>query len=340
MKEKVINDILLKMQEELNRQQLRALENVMVQVLYSVELVAMETQLATGTDTNRYMLETALYNMRKRDLSERTIEQYIRTAKNFEDITHKNYQDVTPVDVEYYLGEFAKGKKRKNGNKSINNELSFLSAFFTWLRRCNFITRNPAENVQKRKEIKKPIDFLRGIDIEMLRDACEVDTLRGYRERAVLEFLLSTGCRVGEVPQIRISDIDFQNGEIVIYGNKDREYRTVYLGDAAKLHIKKYISARTDNSEYLFVTMRKPHTAIGVSRFRDILQDIRERAEMQRRIYPHLMRKTMASIMRQHGAGTDDIADLLGHADTDVTKKYYAARDEEHLRATHRRCTA
>jgi integrase/recombinase XerD len=340
MKEQLINDVLLRMQEVINREQLRVLEQVLLAVMYSVDVVRMETALSTELDDNQYMLDTIKLNMQKRDLSSKTIEQYMRAARMFLDTVHKNLRNVVPIDIEYYLNEFARGKLKVNSPQSVNNERQFLSSVFTWLRRCNFITANPVENVAKKKVPRKPIDFLQGIEVEELRTACDQDTIKGKRERAVLEFLLSTGARVGEVPEVKITDIDFVSGSLMIYGHKDREYREVYLNDAARLHVKRYLDARQDDSPYLFVSLKKPALPIHESAYRDLLQDIKAKAELRRRVYPHLMRKTMASSLRQHGASLDDIADILGHANIKVTRDYYAAQAPGQLRHVHKSCIA
>lgn len=340
MKEQLINNVLLKMQEIINREQLRALEQVLLAVMYNVEIVKMETALSTDLDDNDYMIDTIKLNMEKRDLSSKTIEQYMRAVRMFVDVVHKNLRNIEPTDIEYYLGEFAKGKLKTNSPQSINNERQFLSAIFVWLRRCNFITKNPVENVAKKKVPKKPIDFLQGTEVEELRASCDKDTLKGKRERAVMEFLLSTGARVGEVPEVKISDIDFMTGELLLYGHKDREYRTVFLDDAARVHIKRYLDARTDDNPFLFVSLKAPYKPIHESAYRDLLQDIKTKAEMRRRVYPHLMRKTMASSLRQHGVNLEDIADILGHANTKVTRDYYAAQTPGQLRHVHKVCIA
>ena len=340
MKEQLINDVLLKMQEFIDREQLKVLEQVLLAVMYTVEVVKMETALSTDLDDNDYMLDTIKLNMQKRDLSAKTIEQYMRAARTFLDTVHKNLRNVVPTDIEYYLNEFSRGKLKANSPQSVNNERQFLSSVFTWLRRCNFINNNPVENVPKKKVPRKPIDFLQGVEVEELRAACDRDTPKGKRERAVLEFFLSTGARVGEVPEVKITDIDFVSGSLLIYGHKDREYREVYLNDAARVHIKRYLDARQDNSPYLFVSLKKPALPIHESAYRELLQGIRSGAEMRRRVYPHLCRKTMASNLRQHGANLEDIADILGHANIRVTRDYYAAQTPGQLRHVHKVCIA
>ena len=333
IKQQIINDILLKMQEEITREQLKTLEKVLLTVFYTVEVVKMETGLSTDFDDNAYMIDTIRINMRKRDLSEKTIDQYMRTVQSFTDVVHKNLRTVEPTDVEYYLHEYAKGKAgRPNSPRTINNERAFLSGVFVWLRRCNFISQNPVENVAKRKVPRKPIDYLKGTEVEILRAACDQDTIQGRRERAVMEFLLSTGARVGEVPDVKVEDIDFQTGSLLLYGRKDQEWREVYINDAARVHIKRYLDMRTDNSPYLFVSLRGEAVPIRECAIRGVMYRIRDKSELTRRVYPHLMRKTMASRLRQHGEHLEDISELLGHADVRVTQEYYAAQSPQELR--------
>lgn len=341
MKEQIINDILLRMQEELTREQINSLEKVLLTVLYTVEVVRMETGLSTDIDDNAYMIDTIKINMRKRDLSEKTIAQYMRTVQSFLDVIHKNLKNIEPTDVEYYLHEYAKGRNGKpNSPTTINNQRAFLSGIFVWLRRCNFITNNPVENIAKKKAPKKPIDFLKGTEVEILRAACDGETLKGRRERAVMEFFLSTGARVGEVPDVKIEDIDFQTGTLLLYGHKDREYREVYINDAARVHIKRYLDMREDNSPYLFVSIRGEAEPIKECALRDVMRGIRDKSELTRRIYPHLMRKTLASRLRQQGEPLEDISEILGHADIRVTQEYYAAQNTQQLKIIHNRSIA
>lgn len=341
MKEMIINDVLLRMQEHITREQLCILEKVLLTVLYTVEVVKMETALSTDFDDNTYMLDYIRLNMQKRDLSDKTIEQYMRTANNFLDVVHKNLRHVEPTDIEFYLNEYAKGHGGKpNSPTTINNERSFLSAVFIWLRRCNFVSQNPVESVAKKKAPKKPIDYLEGTEVEILRASCGTDTIQERRERAVMEFLLSTGARVGEVPDVKIEEINFTTGILLLYGHKDREYREVYISDAARVHIKRYLEMRTDNSPYLFVSVRGETKPIKECAIRAVLRKIRDKSELTRRIYPHLMRKTMASRLRQDGNHLEDIAEILGHANCRVTQEFYAAPNSQELRRIHRRSIA
>lgn len=338
MKERLINNILMTMDGHLSKDHLGILEKVLQEKLYSLEVTEMETALSTDFDNNEYCIQMILFKMRKKDLSEKTIAQYLRSIRAFNDYCNKNFLKVTSMDIEVYLMEFAKGKKKINSNASLNNERKYLSACFKWMRKANIIPANPVENVEALKETRKPIDHLQGLEVEELRDYCSEDDLR---ERAIIEFLLSTACRVGEAENVKIADMDLiHDKNVLLYGSKGRAYRYASIGDSARYHIKKYLDSRNDDCPYLFVSKRGSIHQVKAETIRESLNKIKVRADMQRRVYPHLMRKTSASDMREHGAAIEDIAMILGHKDASTTIKYYAAVSMEHLRNVHSRCSS
>lgn len=334
MKEKLINAILMDMSSHISKNDLQVLEKVLTKHLFKVEVVEMETALSTEFDQNQYIIDTILFQMEKQDLSSKTIYQYKRCINSFNDICQKNFKNVSPADIEYYLKEyFIMGKNKKNSNTTVNIERRYLSACFKWMMKCNVINANPCEGVQKMKVVKKPIDRLDGIEFEILRDACDK-----LRERAMIEFLYSTGCRVGEAARTDIKDIDLRTGDVLLYAPKTREYRNAFLTDAARLHIKKYLDSRTDESEALFVSYKNPHTRLSECAYREDLIKIKKKANIVRRVYPHIMRKTMATDMRIHGASLEDIQLLLGHADSSTTSKFYVSVGKDQLKSAHSRC--
>ncbi|MGL6217562.1 MAG: tyrosine-type recombinase/integrase [Lacrimispora sphenoides] len=329
MKERIINEILMQMEPHINTETLRILETVIIKALYYVEVQKKETELSTEMDDNLYLLQMYEMNVRKDGLSEKTIRAYMGAMRNMLCATDKNIRHITSVDIKYYLDMYA-GKG--NSVRTVNNERRFLSAVFTWFRKHGVINVNPVEAVPVKKERKPPIDYLKGVEIERLRVACT-----NPRERALMEFLLSTGVRIGEVPQLRKQDIDWSTGEIVIYAHKTSDYRTVYLNDVARVHIKKYLDSRTDTSHALFAWVKAPYKAVNEDGLRLIIKQIGDKAELKRRVYPHLFRKTMATTLRIKDCAIEDIQQILGHKDPSTTLGFYAAANGEHLRQVHNR---
>lgn len=341
-KEIVRNTILIKMNPMLDAVVMEMLNQAILEALYNVDVVEMQTLPATRENTNEYILE--LFKLRKAPkLSEKSVIFYLDTVRSFTDFINKSMIDVTDMDVEMYLRHYQRNGNNGKGNApaTVNNALKVLRAFFTWMRKTNLITINPCESIESYKQIDKPIEHLEDWEFESLRDACKKHQMaagrNGYqeclRDRAMIEVLRSTAVRVGEFISINRNDIDWTNGNVIVYGEKSRKYRTVCLDDTAKYYLKKYIFSREDNDPALFVSTRAPYERLHRSGVRVALKAVGERAGLERRIYPHLFRKTTATNMVRKGCPRDLVAFYLGHADgnTKTLNKHYAATDQAQI---------
>lgn len=340
-KEILRDTILTQMRPFLDSVTLEMLNNVIVEALFNVDVVDMETLPATRETTNEYILE--LYMMKKvPKLSKQTAKYYLLTINHFIEFTGKSLLNVTDMDVEYYLHNYA---KKGNTETTVNNERRNLSAFFSWMRKSHLISENPVDNAEKWTEVEKPIDYLRDWEFEALRDACKrqqgekIKDINAYREalrdRALLEFLRSTAIRVGECVSVNKSDIDWNNGEVLVYGHKTKRYRKACIDDVSKYHLKKYIDSRTDDNEALFVSLKSPHRRMQKTSIEYAIRSIADRSILDRRVYPHLLRKTTATNMAKRGCPRELIAFYLGHKDgnTKTLNKHYAAIDQAQITA-------
>lgn len=151
----------------------------------------------------------------------------------------------------------------------------------------------------------------------------------------MLEFLRCTAMRVGEVPQVRVSDIDFATGKVEILGEKNGRYRTVMLDCVALKYIERYIAERKighESNESLFVR-KKGEKGVTLSKdgIYHAIKTISKRSELSKNVYPHIMRKSTATNIIRRG-GSDEIAgEYLGHTPSTVTGKHYTAKDTEHI---------
>lgn len=307
------------------------LNQAIAKALFNVDVVEMETLPATQGTTNEYILK--LYGVKKiPKLSVQTANYYLLTIKRFIAFAGKSLLNITDMDVDVYLNAYA-GKGVCEA--TVNNERRNLSAFFTWMRQSHLITENPVENVEKLSEIEKPIDYLQDWEMEALRDACKVrgNNQEEYREclrdRALLEFLRSTAVRVGECVTLNQTDVDWQKGEVLVFGHKTKAYRRACLDDVAKYHLKKYIDSRDDSNEALFVALKGKHGRLHKAGVEYILREIAKRSTLTRRVYPHLLRKTTATNMVSKGCPRELAAFYLGHknGNTKTLNKHYAATD-------------
>ena len=241
VKTEVINNIMLQMSMYLEESMLDILQRVIEEQFVFLNMDRITTLPATvdrsTEEQNKYFL--GLYKIKKRNLSPKTLEQYIRAMEAFVAVIDKPLTEVDTIDVDYYLRQYetrnvATGGK-KNQASTMNNERRYLSAFFTWMRKERFITGNPVEAIEPFKEIRKPIDYFRPVQMEELREGCI-----SVRDRAILEVFRSTGARIGEIVQINREDIDWKTGDVLICGVKGGRYRTIYLDEVARYYLRRY----------------------------------------------------------------------------------------------------
>lgn len=338
-KEILRDTILTQMKPFLDSTLLEILNQVIVKVLFKVNVTEMETLPATRENTNEYILE--IFNLRKAPkLSKETAKYYLSSVNHLIDFLGKSLIDITDMDIEYYLDEYRRGRNGiPNKPITVNNERRNISAFFTWMRKSHIINDNPVDSIEKYAEIEKPIDHMEDGEMEALRDACKVRIINKvtkiaeYREclrdRALIEFLRSTAVRIGECVSVNIQDIDWTTGNVLVYGHKGKAYRTVCLDETARFHLSKYLESRHDNNPALFVTERGTHERMQRSGLRAAIKKIAKRSGLKRNVYPHLFRKTTATNMAKRGCPRELVAFYLGHknGNTKTLNKHYAATD-------------
>lgn len=215
--------------------------------------------------------------------------------------------------------------------KSIDNYrmilYSVLRSFFGWQLMEEAIERSP---MLKIKSLKIDTQGLRKAlsveELERLRNACT-----GYKEKALLEFLVSSGCRVGEVTNIGLDSIDFMERSVKVIGKGNKE-RTVYFSVRAKLMIEEYAKQRKGGAA-LFAYTRSPYPAMKARGIQYILKKIGERAGLSRKIFPHIFRHTFATQAISNGMEITALQRLLGHEELSTTQAYINLSQETVRRA-------
>lgn len=318
-KEQFKDDVLLTMSIYIDAKELEILNTVLVNKLKDIEI--QETQyLATTDNSNEYYVR--MFNAFKgQRLSEKTMKAYNHTLKLFCTMINKPFTQVTSTDIEYFL------MKQNCSEVSLNNYRRNLSAFFSWMVKKRIITFNPCNELEPYKEVKKPIDHLNPEDMELIKDGCT-----SARDRAIVEFLRCTAVRVGEAINVKISDINFNNGHLIVYGEKTKTYRIVMLDKIALGYIRKYIHERGLNEMSdapLFAS--RTGKALGDCGYRLVLKKIAENGNVNRRLYPHLFRKSCATSIVRRGGTVGDASDYLGHTENTVTGRHYTFKDDTHV---------
>lgn len=163
----------------------------------------------------------------------------------------------------------------------------------------------------------------------MIRDNCVE-----IRDLAMVDLLSSTGIRVGELVNLNITDVNFQERECVVFGKGGSE-RIVYFDARTKIHLQEYINSRNDSSNALFVSLNKPHTRLGIGGIETRIRLLGMKANIPK-IHPHKFRRTLATMAIDKGMSIEHVQKLLGHIQIDTTMQY-AMVNQANVKNAHRR---
>lgn len=324
MKDEIIIRVLDKASSFLPMEHIQELRNILEEELYNCTISSACTALAVINDMpGRVMLFLAA---KKLDgCSKITIENYARILQKFCGVVHKDVEQIDSMDIRRYLALYSKTGVK---NSTLATIISCLKSFFGWLKNEEYISKSPMKKIKNIKIEKRVRKALSREELEMLRDACET-----LREKALVEFFYSTGCRLDEVQKLDITDVDWSNGKVLVVGKGNKE-RPVYLNARAILHLKKYLTSRSDNNTALFVGSRKPHERLGRRAIERTFSTLGKRAGIKKAVYPHLLRHTTASTMLQNGGTMAEVQHYLGH-DSPTTTQIYAEMDAQTIKMSH-----
>lgn len=326
-KEELINEICLKM--NLDQEENQRLKNLLWMEMYPYSLVKIsDTDIVVRDETlNDTAMRMFFVAKSVQGCTKRTLVYYRNILTQFiEFLNHKPINQITANDIRYYFAI----KKERDGNKDseINNKRRVLSSFFSWLYEEEYISKNPMNKIKKirvEKRVKKPF---KDVELEKLRYGAADD----IRLTALLEILLSTGCRISEVSGMNRNDLD--GDEIVVYG-KGKKERTVYLNAKARMALERYLALRTDEEIPLFVSMDKPHDRLKVSAMGKNIRDLGRTCGVSD-VHPHRFRRTSATMALNRGMPIEQVQLMLGHESIETTT-LYAISAQEAVKTNHKK---
>ena len=142
---------------------------------------------------------------------------------------------------------------------------------------------------------------------------------------------------MGELVNLSISDIDFDDRECIVFGKGDKE-RKVYFDAKAKIHLQAYLSSRKDSNPALFVTLDAPFDRLKISGVEIRMRRLGRALSMDK-IHPHKFRRTMATRAIDKGMPIEQVQKLLGHSQIDTTMKY-AIVNQTNVKTSHQKFIA
>lgn len=282
-----------------------------------------------------YIEKQKMYSLNTKKNYEIDINEFMNYLKDKE----INYTDVNYEFIKEYL-VFMYNKKYKRN--TIARKLSSLRSFYKYLFNNNIIKTNPFKYVKTPKKEKMLPKYLSVVDLETIFNVPDLNFNLGQRDRLILEILYATGIRVGELVEIKVSDIDFFNKEIKVNGkgSKQRivefgdycfEYINLFLNDGREKILKKH----NKTSSYLIIN---DHGDKITTRGVELLIDkIIKKAALKRKVTPHMLRHTFATHLLNEGCDILTVKELLGHESLESTQIYTHVSNER-LRKVYLNC--
>ena len=319
MEEKIVT-IINEMSEYLSIAQLKKLQEVMLKSFSEIDA-------KKKTLPNSEYLLLFLDAKRIEGCSERTLHYYKTTIEKMFQSISTPIRKISTEELRAYLVKYQ--SINNCGKVTVDNIRRNISSFFSWLEEENYILKSPVRRIHKIKS-KTPVkETITDENIEKLRDGCvEV------RDLAIIDLLYSTGIRVGELVNLDIEDINFEERECIVYGKGDKE-RKVYFDARTKIHLQMYLQSRSDDNRALFVTLDKPHARLKISGVEIRLRKLGRKLNMER-IHPHKFRRTMATRAIDKGMPIEQVQKLLGHQQIDTTMQY-AMVNQTNVKMSHRK---
>ena len=326
MKHYIINNVLAAV-AHLPQAEQDTLRSALLRELEQVEIIP------RGSDTERCMRENSeleqafIAAKRLEGCSEKSLAYYHATLNKLLTALNKPMITISTADIRAYLSSIQ--ESRALSRVTVDNIRRIFSSFFSWLEDEDLIPKSPVRRIRKVRAESLIKEVLTDENLEVLRDSCIEP-----RDLAMIDLLVSTGIRVGELVKMNRQDIDLQERQCVVFGKGNKE-REVYFNARAKIHLLNYINARTDDNPALFVSLHAPHTRLTIGGVESRLRAVGARAKVHH-VHPHKFRRTMATMAIDKGMPIEQVQRLLGHVRVDTTL-HYAQVNQNNVKQAHRK---
>ena len=296
-----------KLEDEVTVRQMKAIILALRGAFAEMDQVAIDAK-GEGNDA---LLNAFIDAKRVKGCSKGTLTRYAYYMRRFLAEENVTIQYCTVDNIRHWFScELERGIKEN----TIRGYRDILCSCFGWLWKEGLIVSNPCGNLEPvkcPKTIKKPFTTR---EIEIIKDAV-ADNLR---DKAIVCFLLATGCRIEETTNLNRADIDLVNKEVTVFGKGSKE-RRVFLDEVAASVLQQYFASRKDNSPALFPGRRTDR--MKPAGIRHMLKRVEAKCGVEN-IHPHRFRRTLATMLKKKGMPIEEISMILGHEDIRTTMKY------------------
>ena len=258
----LVNELMINLDGKISDEDLKTVINELQMLGHKYDIQEKKDEIIPCDNTSNTYYKMYMVSKGIEGLSKDTLSTYKIYLDNFLSEIKKPLKEINANDIRVYLYNYQ--QSHCVSNRTMDGHRLILNTFFDWLTKEGFISKNPCVLINPIKFEVKPREPLTDIEFELIRDACF-----SLRDRAIIETLYSTGCRVSELSGLNKSDVDFRNGEVHLFG-KGAKHRTSYINARMEVSLKKYLQEVTKHPSMAYAfstyTADTPHIFLDIDR--------------------------------------------------------------------------
>jgi len=266
------------------------------------------------------------YLVIERGLSNNTVVSYSRDLRKFIDFLEKNdVSNLSLVSNLHIISFLIELKSQGLSSRTTGRNLTSIRMFFRFLVRENLLKTDPSLNIESPKIRAHLPNVLSISEVESLLSQPDITTLKGLRNRAMLELLYATGIRVSELVNLRLPSFNQEVGYLIAFGKGSKE-RIIPLGATAQHYLKKYLAivrpkfSKGKMNDVLFLNVSG--NKLSRQGFLKIVKRYALKAGISKQLSPHTIRHSFATHLLERGADLRSVQIMLGHVDISTTQIY------------------
>lgn len=279
------------------------------------------------------------YLVNVKHASANTTLSYLRDIRKFEDWLKKGEKAELAEASQQNIAEYVAYLHQINSSAAtVTRSIAGLRNFYAYLQTSGFLRDNPVRDVHAERGEKKLPQILTNREVELLLDQPDLSSVKGIRDKAMLEVMYATGMRVTELLSLNLSDVSLDGGFVKCTGKKVR-FVPMYAGAVKALgnylHGARQFLASSDDEDALFVNVSGER--MSRQGFWKILKHYQQTAQIEKEITPHTLRHSFAVHLLENGADLRSIQEMMGHSDISSTQ-FYTQLVNRGLKSVYNKC--
>lgn len=311
------NDLIMQLRNvgSFTTEMMMIIDQAISSVIRNYEIKRISTEIVSYNIKTCPELDSFLMRKEFRGCSNQTIKQYRYLLNAYVAWFDKDVKEANADDIRAFLTDYANINKISDRTKDAKRLI--IRSFYTFLHQNGYIKNNPSIAVEPIKYIQKVREPLSVMEVEMVRRVCNTSF-----DEALFEVFYSTGCRVSEVVNMKISDVDFNNDQIKVYG-KGKKERIVLLTARAHLALREYLATRDDDNTGLFVSKHGTHQTLGKCSLENRIKNLGIAAGLNRTITCHILRHSAITHWHDvYNIPLENIRQMSGHTKLETVQIY------------------